>query len=87
MVVADEPAASSELAAESAPPRTGINPLAILRRLARGLASGAEWLFGLISLMLGLSMLAALPLVQFLSLGYFLESSARWRGLGGCATA
>ena len=31
----------------------------------------------LLSLVLGLSMLAALPVVQFLSLGYFLESSAR----------
>ena len=31
----------------------------------------------LLSLVLGLSMLAALPIVQFLSLGYFLESSAR----------
>ena len=36
-----------------------------------------EWVFGLVSLLLGLSMLAALPVIQFLSLGYFLESSAR----------
>jgi hypothetical protein len=46
-------------------------------RLGRKVGSGAEWLFGLASLVLGLSILAALPLVQFLSLGYFLESSAR----------
>ena len=46
-------------------------------RFARGAASAAEWVFGLISLLLGLSMLAALPLIQVLSLGYFLESSAR----------
>jgi hypothetical protein len=46
-------------------------------RAACGLASAAEWLFGLISLILGLSMLAALPLINVLSLGYFLESSAR----------
>ena len=44
------------------------------RECAR-LASG--WLFGVLSLVLGLSMLAALPVIQFLSLGYFLESSAR----------
>ena len=50
-------------------------------RLLRAIASAAEWLFGLVSLVLGLSMLAALPLVQFASLGYFLESSARWREL------
>jgi hypothetical protein len=41
------------------------------------MASAAEWLLGAVSLILGLSMLAALPLLQFLSLGYFLESSAR----------
>ncbi len=46
-------------------------------RVARGAASAAEWVFGLISLILGLSMLAALPVIQVLSLGYFLESSAR----------
>jgi len=48
-----------------------------LHGLGRGAGSGAEWLFGLASLVLGLSILAALPLAQFLSLGYFLESSAR----------
>ena len=36
-----------------------------------------EWLFGLASLLVGLSTLAALPILQFLSLGYLLESSAR----------
>ncbi len=45
--------------------------------LGRTVGSGAEWLFGLGSLVLGLSILAALPVAQFLSLGYFLESSAR----------
>jgi hypothetical protein len=52
-----------------------------LRRLAGKLARGIGWItegvFGLISLVLGLSILAALPVAQFLSLGYFLESSAR----------
>ena len=47
------------------------------RKLGRTVGLGAEWLFGLASLVLGLSILAALPLAQFLSLGYFLESSAR----------
>ena len=45
--------------------------------LGRRVGSGADWLFGVFSLVLGLSILAALPLAQFLSLGYFLESSAR----------
>jgi len=47
------------------------------RKLGRRVGSGAERLFGLASLVLGLSILAALPLAQFLSLGFFLESSAR----------
>lgn len=47
------------------------------RRLARSTASLAEWLFGLLALLVGLSTLAALPILQFLSLGYFLEISAR----------
>jgi hypothetical protein len=46
-------------------------------RLARGSASGVEWLFGLATLVVGLASLAALPVLQFLSLGYLLESSAR----------
>ena len=49
----------------------------LLRRLAFGIASLVEWLFGLLSLVLGLSILAALPIINVLSLGYFLESSAR----------
>jgi hypothetical protein len=40
-------------------------------------AEAAEWLFGLSSLLVILSTLAAWPVVQFLSLGYLLESSAR----------
>lgn len=49
----------------------------VLRGLFRNAASACEWLFGLAALVLGLSILAALPVLQFLTLGYFLESSAR----------
>jgi hypothetical protein len=69
--------------ASSADPRADKRRFAVHRllptayRLLRAIASAGEWLFGLVSLVLGLSMLAALPLVQFASLGYFLESSAR----------
>jgi hypothetical protein len=49
----------------------------LAKRVASGIAFGAEWLLGLASLVVGLSTLAALPLLQFLSLGYLLESSAR----------
>ena len=39
--------------------------------------SGVDWLFGLAAMMGALAVLAALPLFQFLSLGYMLESAAR----------
>jgi hypothetical protein len=86
LVAVDEPsslnAAGTELEAvsaeiEPAPPMRRFSPAKIVLRGARGIMSAAEWMFGLVSLVLGLSMLAALPLVQFLSLGYLLESSAR----------
>ncbi len=50
---------------------------ALIRRIIRSLGSAAEWLFGLASLVVILSTLAAWPVVQLLSLGYLLESSAR----------
>ncbi len=68
-------AVSAEI--EPVPPVRGFSPAKIVIRGARGIMSAAEWMFGIVSLVLGLSMLAALPLVQFLSLGYLLESSAR----------
>src|SRR5262245_20472429 len=46
-------------------------------RVLRAIASAAEWLFGLASLLVGLSTLAALPVLQLLSLGYLLECSGR----------
>ena len=69
-----------ELASPPAEPRRrrpGPWILGLVVRLVRSVASGAEWLFGLASLLVGLSTLAALPVLQFLSLGYLLESSAR----------
>jgi hypothetical protein len=67
----------------SAPPEVADRPKPrrLLRRVVggtvRGISSAAEWVFGVISLILGLSILAALPIAQFLTMGYFLESSAR----------
>lgn len=40
-------------------------------------ASVTEWVFGLAALILGLAILSAVPLGQFLTLGYLLESSGR----------
>jgi hypothetical protein len=71
-----EPAIPADVIVEPRPPRR-FRPLSLAGRVARGVASAIEWLFGLASLVVGLSILAALPLAQFLSLGYFLESSAR----------
>src|SRR4051794_23706448 len=53
------------------------SPWEAIRRIAHGVGQAAEWLFGLASVMLGLAILAALPLAQFLSLGYLLEASGR----------
>ncbi len=58
-------------------PRLRTRVWRVICRFGRGIASLFEWLFGVLSLVLGLSILAALPILQFLSLGYFLESSAR----------
>lgn len=41
------------------------------------IASGTEWLFGLASMMMALAILAAVPVLQFLSLGYMLETAGR----------
>jgi len=59
------------------PPRRFRRTRGLARRIGLGLWSAAGWVFGMISLVLGLSILAALPILQFLSLGYLLESSAR----------
>ena len=42
-----------------------------------GLCWGLEWLFGLASVIGCLAVLAAIPLVNFVSLGYLLEASGR----------
>ncbi len=75
IAVLAEPEAKPEV--DQAPTRARSKLWRLVRKAARGIASICEWLFGLLSLGLGLSILAALPIVQFLSLGYFLESSAR----------
>jgi len=53
-------------------PRAGI-----LRRTWGCFTSVAEWLFGAAALILGLSILSAIPLVQLLTLGYLLEAGGR----------
>ncbi len=65
-----------EVSPESAS-RRRVAPWGVLGALGRGVASAVDWLFGLACLILFLSLLAALPIFQFLTMGYFLESSAR----------
>lgn len=45
------------------------------RRMFRALVSGLDWVFGLLSLMLGLAILSTIPVVNFLSLGYLIHAS------------
>ncbi len=56
----------------------------VLRAIGAGLgrmsyytAMGVEWIFGLVAVVVGLALLAAMPLAQFLTLGYLLEVSGR----------
>lgn len=46
-------------------------------RVLRGIASGMDWLFGAAALVVGLSVLSAIPVAQFLGFGYLLEASGR----------
>lgn len=43
----------------------------------RGVASAAQWCFGAVSLIAGLAVLATIPVLQLMSLGYLLEVSGR----------
>lgn len=62
------------------PPGTPNRPTVQRKRIQSigGLiGSAGEWLFGAVALIVGLSFLAAYPVVQLLSLGYLLEASGR----------
>ncbi|MBP3957409.1 hypothetical protein J8F10_19355 [Gemmata sp. G18] len=54
-----------------------IPPKNFLQRALRSVGSVVEWCFGVTALFLGLSVLASVPLGQFLALGYLLEASGR----------
>jgi hypothetical protein len=56
------------------PRRPRVNPFV---RVIRCVASGIEWLFGLGIVFVGLAVLAAVPVLQFLSLGHLLEATGR----------
>ncbi len=63
-------------------------------RTVDGIKSAWEWCFGLFSLLIGLAILASIPVLSFLSLGYLLEVSGRvartgsiWQGFVGVRKA
>jgi hypothetical protein len=64
-------------AEEPAPQRRPFSVLRSARRVISAVAAGLEWVFGFAVLMVGLAVLAALPVIQFLSLGYLLEAGGR----------
>ncbi len=64
----------SEMAAAEA---MGPGTLPARRRIGRAIASGLDWLFGLLAIVGGLAVLSVIPALNFLSLGYLLECSGR----------
>jgi hypothetical protein len=82
-VVADEQAILLETPPTETPPPRPLprNPLTLVFRLIARVVSAVgsvlEWLFGALSLVVGLAVLAAIPVLQFLSLGYLLEAGGR----------
>ena len=59
--------------AQPAPPQ----PMPWLFRPLRGALQVGDWVFGALALIIGLAVLATIPAVQLLSLGYLLEVSGR----------
>lgn len=78
-------AAAETLQLAVAPVRSGSLPRRVFRRVARGITWTVRTLFGIVSLILLLAVLAAIPIVNFLVLGYLLDvegrvaRSGRWR--------
>ena len=69
-----EAARDPEVAAVRGP---GGSATRMVAAAVRAIGRGWEWVFGLLSLIVGLAILASIPVVQLLSLGYLLEASGR----------
>lgn len=59
------------------PPSTPLDKRSLPVWMFYILCSVCEWLFGAATLLVGLAVLAGIPVLQFLSLGYLLEASGR----------
>ncbi|HEX3726584.1 MAG TPA: hypothetical protein VHV08_10095 [Pirellulales bacterium] len=70
-IVADS-LARETIATNSVALRSGLVP-----RFAALVSAMLEWVFGALSLIVGLAVLATIPIVQLVSLGYLLEASGR----------
>jgi hypothetical protein len=58
-------------------PLVGSPPQGVFRAALRLVSAVLEWLFGTLTLIVGLAVLATIPVLQLLSLGYLLEVSGR----------
>jgi hypothetical protein len=70
-LVADEPVLA-QIVSDQESPRP-----AWYRRILKAVAAVFSWLFGFAAMIVGLAVLATIPILQFLSLGYLLEASGR----------
>ncbi|MDA1277942.1 MAG: hypothetical protein O2960_28440 [Verrucomicrobia bacterium] len=62
---------------ESYPSPSSPDHASRLRRSGKSIASGFDWIFGLLSLFVALAILSVVPLLNFLSLGYLIHASGR----------
>lgn len=67
--------------ADMAATETG-KPSSPVKRILRGIGPGLDWIFGLLALFVGLSILSIIPILNFLSLGYLLQASGRVASTG-----
>jgi hypothetical protein len=77
VVDATEPIVVADLVPFVTPVKERPGILHVFVSVLGGIASACEWCFGFASLLVFLAVLAAIPILQFLSLGYLLEASAR----------
>jgi hypothetical protein len=70
---ADEP----RLALPADPPQVQRGPFWFVAAAYFTITSALDWLFGAAAIMFGLALLAAIPILQFMSLGYLLEAGGR----------